>query len=101
MLREPPRPSLIPTTTVASGDGEARATESQRLHAVFDEYFERVLELNPVLATSIGDPRYNDRFVVSISPTGRHAEEKLERDYLERILAIDKKAADRPGPAVI
>ena len=78
------------TTTARPATGEAGATESQRLHAVFDEYFERVLELNPVLATSIGDPRYNDRFVVSISPQVVIAEEKLERDYLERVLAIDK-----------
>src|SRR6478735_4793392 len=49
---------------VAGADTAAMA--SQLLHAVFDEYFEELLQLNPILATSIGDARYNDRFVVSI-----------------------------------
>ena len=67
-------------------------SESQKLQAVFDDYFEQYLQLNPVLATSIGDPRYNDRFVVSIAPDAVAADEKLERDFLKRIEAIDKKA---------
>jgi len=68
------------------------ATESQKLQAVFDDYFEQLLRLNPVLATSIGDPRYNDRFVVSIAPDAVAADEKLERDFLKRIETIDKQA---------
>ena len=42
------------------------------------------------LATSIGDPRYNDRFVVGISPAAMAAEEKLHRDYLARLQTIDR-----------
>jgi uncharacterized protein (DUF885 family) len=45
-----------------------------------------------LLATSIGDPRYNDRFVVDISPQGKAAAEKLQRDYLARIQEIDARA---------
>ena len=43
----------------------------------------------PILATSIGDPRYNDRFEVTISPEWRARAEKLDRDYLARIQTID------------
>lgn len=68
----------------------AAQTESQRLAALFDEYFEELLRLNPLLATSIGDARYNDRFVVSIAPGAIAQEQKLERDYLARIVAIDR-----------
>jgi len=64
--------------------------ESQKLNAIFDEYFEEYLKLNPILATSIGDPRYNDRFVVSISPEAIAAEEKLQRDYLARVQTVDR-----------
>jgi uncharacterized protein (DUF885 family) len=66
------------------------ASESQKLQVVFDEYFERQLQLNPILATSIGDPRYNDRFVVSIAPEVIAQARQLERDYLGRINAIDR-----------
>ncbi|HEX6573136.1 MAG TPA: DUF885 domain-containing protein, partial [Steroidobacteraceae bacterium] len=64
--------------------------ESQELQGLFEEYFERLLELNPLLATSIGDPRYNDRFVVGIAPEVIEQEQKLERDYLARIQTIDR-----------
>jgi uncharacterized protein (DUF885 family) len=64
--------------------------ESQELQGLFEEYFERLLELNPLLASSIGDPRYNDRFVVGIAPEVIEQEQKLERDYLARIQTIDR-----------
>src|SRR5687767_11326064 len=64
--------------------------ESQRLHALVDEYFEQQLELNPLLATSIGDPRYNDRFEVSIAPEWRARTERVERDALARLVTIDR-----------
>ena len=70
-------------------------SETKRLHAVFEEYFEEYLQLEPLLATSIGDPRYNDRFVVDISPQGKAAAEKLHRDYLARIQAIDAARCPR------
>jgi len=38
------------------------------LHALFDEFFERSLELNPTRASRIGDYRYNDQFANSIGP---------------------------------
>ncbi|HSW34760.1 MAG TPA: DUF885 family protein, partial [Steroidobacteraceae bacterium] len=68
---------------------EAATAESRKLADLVDAYFEEQLKLNPLLATSIGDPRYNDRFEVTISPEWRARDEKLERDYLERIKSID------------
>jgi uncharacterized protein (DUF885 family) len=66
------------------------ATEAQQLAQLFDDYFESQLELDPLLATSIGDPRYNDRFEVTISPQWRARAERVERDALARLLAIDR-----------
>jgi uncharacterized protein (DUF885 family) len=70
---------------------EAAAAESRKLHELVEGYFEEVLKLNPLLATSIGDPRYNDRFEVSISPEWRARAERNERDHLERVKAIDAR----------
>jgi uncharacterized protein (DUF885 family) len=70
--------------------------ESQKLNAIFDEYFEEYLQQNPLLATSIGDPRYNDRFVVSISPEAIAAEQKLQRDFLARLQTVDRSALSGP-----
>jgi len=64
--------------------------QSQRLHQLFEEYFEQQLELNPLLATSIGDARYNDRFEVSIAPEWRARAERVERDALARLATIDR-----------
>jgi uncharacterized protein (DUF885 family) len=70
---------------------DAAATESRKLDELVEGYFERYLTLNPILATSIGDPRYNDRFEVSISPEWRARAEQLEREYLERSASIDPR----------
>jgi uncharacterized protein (DUF885 family) len=70
------------------------AAESTRLQELFDGYFEEYLALNPLLATSIGDPRYNDRFEVSISPDWRARNERLQHGYLERIKAIEPGRLD-------
>jgi uncharacterized protein (DUF885 family) len=67
-------------------------SEAKKLNAIFDEYFEEYLKQNPILATSIGDPRYNDRFVVGISPAAIAAEEKLQRDFLARVQTVDRAA---------
>jgi uncharacterized protein (DUF885 family) len=69
---------------------EAATAESRKLAELVDAYFEEQLRLNPLLATSIGDPRYNDRFEVTISPEWRARDEKVEREFLERIRSIDR-----------
>jgi uncharacterized protein (DUF885 family) len=68
----------------------AAPAEARRLHALFEGYFERQLELNPLLATSIGDSRYNDRFEVSIAPEWRARAERVEREALAQLATIDR-----------
>ena len=36
-------------------------TKAQKLNALYDQYWEEVLKLNPLQATFQGDPRYNDQ----------------------------------------
>ncbi|MDH3274047.1 MAG: DUF885 domain-containing protein, partial [Gammaproteobacteria bacterium] len=60
------------------------------LNRLFDEHFERSLELSPIGATSIGDDRYDDQYANSIGPEHREASRALDEEFLQRILAIDR-----------
>ena len=71
------------TATVAVDAGAA-------LHALFDEHFERDLEMNPLSATFIGDYRYNDRMANSNSAEYRAKAEAMDKEFLARLLEIDR-----------
>ncbi|HUD96526.1 MAG TPA: DUF885 domain-containing protein [Woeseiaceae bacterium] len=75
--------------TAANGPQQVAEEASAELDALVEDFFERELEMNPLLATSIGDDRYNDRLANSIGPEYRRESEALNREYLQRILAID------------
>jgi uncharacterized protein (DUF885 family) len=74
----------VPAATTA-----AAATESRRLHELVEAYFEEQLRLRPLQATSIGDPRYNDRYEVTISPEWRSRALAVEQEYLSRVQRVD------------
>ncbi len=61
------------------------------LAALFDEHFERDLEMNPLSATFIGDYRFNDRMANSNGPEYRAAAEALDKEFLARLLEIDRE----------
>ena len=63
---------------------------AEALHALFDEHFERQLEMNPLQATFIGDYRFNDRLANSFSPEYRAAEQAMDEEFLARLLEIDR-----------
>jgi uncharacterized protein (DUF885 family) len=65
------------------------------LHALFDEFFERSLELNPMRASTIGDYRFNDQFANSIGPEHREASRQLDEIFLARLLNIDREQLSR------
>ena len=68
----------------------AGADASVALHALFDEHFERSLEMNPLRATSIGDDRYNDRLANVNGPEYRAGIQAMNEEFLERLLEIDR-----------
>jgi uncharacterized protein (DUF885 family) len=81
---------LLPATLAAQS--------SPPLNKMFEDYFERTLQLNPLNATFIGDHRYDDQLTNSISPA--HIAEALavDRKFLEAARKIDAKSlspADR------
>jgi uncharacterized protein (DUF885 family) len=69
-------------------------TPAAALDRVLHEHWEALLELNPVLATFIGDHRYNDRYTVSISPEHRAAMRALTERSLAAVEAIPAQALD-------
>lgn len=69
-------------------------SQAERLDRLFAEHWEATLELNPVLATFIGDHRYNDRFTVGISPEHRAATRALREGSLTAVEAVDPEALD-------
>ena len=77
---EPPADVADPTTS---------------LHTLFDEFFERGLELNPMRASTIGDYRFNDQFANSIGPEHREASRQLDEIFLARLLNIDRRQLSR------
>jgi uncharacterized protein (DUF885 family) len=72
----------------------APASPAEDLHTLVEDHFDRSMEMNPVFATFNGDHRFNDRLANSIGPDHRAASEALEREYLEKIEAIDPSALD-------
>ena len=76
-----------PATTVAPLPGAA-------LDALLEAYYERALALNPVLATSIGDTRYNHLYSAGFSPSVRAGQAALLREYEPRLIALDREALD-------
>ena len=52
------------------------------------DYWEHVLETNPLSATQLGDHRYDDR-LPDITPEGIAKEERWLRDFEKRVAAVD------------
>ena len=90
---------LLLAACSAERSGQTQAGASTDAPAAFaallDEHFERVLELNPMYATSIGDYRYNDRYANSIGPEHRAASRALNEEFLARLQEIDRGGLER------
>ena len=52
----------VATPATPAAQSASNATPAAALNALTEEYFERLLQLNPLQATDIGDARYNDQF---------------------------------------
>ncbi len=72
----------------------ARADESARLASLLDAYWEENLQRNPLLATAIGDLRYNDQFPNSIGPEFIASGKASTRRWLSELEAIDRAQLD-------
>jgi uncharacterized protein (DUF885 family) len=80
----------------ATGEEQVQVADaSATLNTLFDEFFERGLELDPLRATAIGDYRYNDRLANSIGSAYRAANRSLDEEFLARLLEIDREPLSR------
>jgi uncharacterized protein (DUF885 family) len=93
------RPAFLLVTAlfvVACGNDQPTSSQlaaedpTEFLNKLFDEHFERSLELSPIGATSIGDDRYDDQYANSIGPVHREASRALDEEFLQRILTVDR-----------
>jgi uncharacterized protein (DUF885 family) len=84
-------PAQAPRGDVGSATPEPTA---QQLDRLFEEYWEAWLQLNPVMATFIGDHRYNDRYPVTIAPEQLAARRALFENSLAAAQAISPDALD-------
>ena len=92
---------LVALTLVAACGGreDESASESASttgasaaLQALFDEHFEKGLEMNPLRATRIGDDRFDDRLAITNSAEYREQAREMDEEFLARLLEIDRNA---------
>jgi uncharacterized protein (DUF885 family) len=93
------RRRLALSLLVASLPAWAAPTESERFHQWLDAQWELTLQRQPILATSLGDPRYNDRLVDTTTAAYR-AQAKRELQAQLKDLAGFSKAKLEPKDRV-
>jgi uncharacterized protein (DUF885 family) len=75
--------ALLGASAIASAAQPAASDASTKLNELFENYFERQLQLNPLNATFIGDHRYDDRLTNNLS-----------RAFIAEALRVDRNALD-------
>ena len=68
-----------------------RAADSQRLHELLEAYFEEMLRIHPVFATSIGEHRYDDQLGDGLSEEHRVRERLLSSRHLEALSRLERE----------
>ena len=79
-----------PTPALAAGQAASAndAAKAAKLNALYAEYWEEVLRLNPIQATFQGDPRYNDQLPNFLTAESRAEQRAFTERWLKRIEAI-------------
>ncbi len=75
--------------TAATQDPKAIAA---RLDGLYAQFWEEALELNPIQATFVGDPRYNDRLPDFLSAEFRQQALEFMQRWHDTVSAIDASA---------
>lgn len=86
--------SLLATSITLSLPALSAPTESQRFHQWLDAQWELTLKRQPVLATSLGDPRYNDRLIDTTTAAWRAQSRRETRQQLKGLAGFDKDRLD-------
>jgi len=67
----------------------ATASKAQQLDALYQQYWAENLKLNPIIATFIGDARYNDQLPNFLSADYRKQTHAFNEKWLHKVGAID------------
>ena len=81
-------PDAAATSAAAPASAEQAAERAAQLQQLYADFWEASLELNPLQATFVGDPRYNDRMPDFFSAEFREKQSAFTRDWLARAQAI-------------
>ena len=79
-------------TLAASAAVSAKPSEGERFNAWLDATWEETLVRSPILATSIGDPRYNDRIIDFTTAAWRADNRRFLERQLRELYGFDRKA---------
>ena len=81
--------ALLLAVSAAAAENSAASLDARlaRQKAIFAEYWESTLKLNPTIATAVGDYRYNDQ-LGDYSLAGIQRRHEINDDFLRRIKAI-------------
>lgn len=77
------RPAAQPPSTT-----ELASAKAERLDALYEQYWEAMLKLNPLAATYQGDPRYNDELPNFLSADYRAKSRAFTQRWLDTIQGV-------------
>lgn len=80
-----PMAVMAADTPASSQSAEAKATQ---LNALYEQFWEESLQLNPLRATFQGDSRYNDRLPNFLSPEFRQQSLDFTARWLDKVEAV-------------
>jgi uncharacterized protein (DUF885 family) len=86
-----PAPSAENTVSTLSAPLRASNAETVKLYQVVETYFDQYLALNPIVATELGDHRFDDRFGDYVSMSWMADSLGIEQEALERLQSIDPR----------
>ena len=88
-------PTVAQAADAADASSAAGDTaKAQRLEALYDEYWEETLRLNPIQATFQGDPRYNDQLPNFLTEQSRRENREFTERWLKRVEDIGPKGLE-------
>nr|WP_294942545.1 DUF885 domain-containing protein [uncultured Mucilaginibacter sp.] len=74
-----------------AGNNNAATGDNKQLAKLFDNFYEGFLKLEPVLATYIGDSRYNDQFPNTLSAEHIKQESDFFQAYLDSVRTFNRE----------
>ncbi|MBY5921149.1 DUF885 domain-containing protein [Ferrimonas balearica] len=83
-------PASAPSEETKPSESQVAAVSvSEQYQALAEQYFQDLIALNPVMATYVGEHRYNDQLANNLADDYLKARHELNTRYLKRLMALD------------